>query len=659
MGPITRARRWWQEYTGEEDTPFDGDTPAWLVSLLIHVIVLLSLALVALREPTRSAPAVTIIQPRQVEEQEVLVVPDEMAVSDDPDSTPGADSTADLQVAQALAPTLSEQSVAPVEVDTDMSTEIKVELLDAVPTAQSLDESIVVKGAAGAGATGAAGAVDRLTAEIAASLAQHPTVICWVFDQSVSLAGQRKEIAARLERVFDELGAHRSAGHRPDLKNIVLAFGQKVTAVTRPTEDVDEVVKAIDSIPVDDSGIEMTFTAVRRAAEEARRFRTTTPRRNVMIIVFTDEVGNDQDQADQAAKECRMLGIPVYVVGVPAPFGMKQVKIKFVEFDPKFDQDTQWAVVEQGPETLYPEVVRVHSGRLADEAIDSGFGPFSLSKLCAATGGIYFSVHANRGASGRVNDEQTAAMSSQLRHFFDPEVMRAYQPDYVSAAKSEQLLAASKAKKALVDAARSVEISPMESPTMVFPRKDDAAMAGLLGEAQRAAALVQPRIDALLDSLKAGLGDRDAVKEKRWQAGYDLAFGRVLAVKVRTDAYNSMLAQAKSGMKFKNPKSDTWVLEESTDLSKVGSQTEKSAQQAVALLERVVKEHPGTPWALVASEELRRPLGYVWNEKFTDVNAPKKEGPRGNNNNNAPGARADDKKKMLTGPKQKRPLKNL
>ena len=48
MGPITRAKRWWQEYTGEEDTPFDGDTPAWLVSLLIHVIVLLSLALVAL-----------------------------------------------------------------------------------------------------------------------------------------------------------------------------------------------------------------------------------------------------------------------------------------------------------------------------------------------------------------------------------------------------------------------------------------------------------------------------------------------------------------------------------------------------------------------------------------------------------------------------------
>lgn len=660
MGPIARARRWWQEYTGEEETPLDGDTPAWFVSLLIHVVVLLALALVALREPTRSAPSVTIIQPRQVEEQEVLVAPEEMAVADEAAETPGADSSDAVQVAQALAPTLSEQSVVPVEVDTDVPTDIKVELLDAVPTAQALDEAVIVKGSVGAGVTGASGAVDRLTAEIAASLSQHPTVICWVFDQSVSLAGQRKEIAARLERVFEELGANRVGAKRPDLKNIVLAYGQKVTAVTKPTEDVSEVVKAINSIPVDDSGIEMTFSAVRQAAEAARKFRTSIPRRNVMIIVFTDEVGNDQDQADQAAKDCRMLGIPVYVVGVPAPFGMKQVKIKFVEFDPKFDQDTQWAVVEQGPETLYPEVVRIHSGRLADEAIDSGFGPFSLSKLCAATGGIYFSVHPNRAARGRVTDADTAAMASQLRHFFDADVMRAYAPDYVSAAKIDQLLAANKAKKALVEAAKSVSVNPMEAPTMEFPRKDDAALAGLLGDAQKAAALVQPRIDALVETLKAGLPDREAIKEKRWQAGYDLAFGRVLAVKVRTDAYNSMLAQAKSGMKFKNPKNDTWVLEESNDLTKVGSQTEKTAQQARMLLERVVKDHPGTPWALVAEEELKRPLGYTWNEKFNNINAPQqmRAGNNNNNNNNA-AARADDKKKMIEGPKQKRPLKNI
>ena len=125
---------------------------------------------------------------------------------------------------------------------------------------------------------------------------------------------------------------------------------------------------------------------------------------------------------------------------------------------------------------------------------------------------------------------------------------------------------------------------------------------------------------------------------------------------MRTDAYNAMLAQAKGGMKFKDAKSDTWELKESEDVSQVGSQTEKTAKQALAILERVVQEHPGTPWALLAAEELKRPLGYTWVEKHTGVNDPKKEGGGGGN---TPSARADDKKRMLAAPKPKRPLKNL
>jgi hypothetical protein len=654
-GVLAQTKRWWQEYTGEEETPFDGDSPAWLISLLIHVVVLLSLALVALREPSKSAPAITIIQPQEAVE-EVLEAPREMAVADEQESEAGAVSEeSQMEVAQALAPTLAEQSVVPVEDALDVPSDITLEPLDVIPTADTIDETFVVKGAVGAGATGATGAVDRLTGEIAASLDRHPTVVCWVFDQSVSLAGQRKEIAARLERVFDELGVNRSAAHRPDLKNMVVAFGKTVKLVTKATDDAAAVVKAIESIPVDDSGVEMTFTAIRGAAQEASIFRRA-PRRNVMIVVFTDEVGNDQNEADKTAAFCRTLGIPVYVVGVPAPFGTKDVKFKFVEFDTKYDQDVQWAVVEQGPETLYPEVVHVHSGNLADEAIDSGFGPFSLSKLCAATGGIYFAVHANRGAQGKVTRADTAAMSSQLRYFFDPDVMRNYLPDYRSAATIDKTLSDNRAKKVLVEAARSVEISPMESPTMTFPRKDDGSLALLLSDAQKMAARVQPRIDALSELLKSGLADRDAIKEKRWQAGYDLSLGRVLALKVRTDAYNTMLAQAKSGMKFKDPKNDTWLLEESADLSKAGSQTEKISQQATMLLERVVRDHPGTPWALLAAEELRRPLGYTWVERHTGVNKPKMDGGGGGG---VPGAGVDDKKKMLAAPKPKRPLKNL
>jgi len=414
-------------------------------------------------------------------------------------------------------------------------------------------------------------------------------------------------------------------------------------------------LKAIESIPIDESGAEMTFTAIKRTAEAARIYRTSSPKRNVMIVVFTDEVGNDQDKADDTTKLCAMLGIPVYVVGVPAPFGLAEVRMKYVEFDPKYDQEEQWVVIEQGPETLYPEVVRVRSGRFADDAIDSGFGPFSLSKLCADTGGIYFRVHPNSGARGRVTDAMTAPLSSRLRHFFDPDVMRAYQPDYVSQAKLKEEIASNRAKAALVEAARKTVVEPMESPETVFPRKDEGSLKALLGEAQKAAARLQPKLDVLYELLKSGLPDREKLREKRWQAGYDLALGRVLAVKVRTDAYNLMLAQASLGMNFKNPKSDTWKLEPS-DQVKVGSATEKLATQATELLTRVVNDHEGTPWALLAAEELRTPLGYEWTETFTDTNGVK---PMAGNNANVPNARADDKKKMLGPPKPKRDPKRL
>jgi hypothetical protein len=656
MGMLDTARRRLQEYTGEDETPLDGDTPAWVVSLVIHVVVLLTLAVAGLGGVTRPAAKITVIE-TPIEEQQILEIPREVSLDDVVQEEAGSQSEDSFEVAQSLAPELAVESVVPVEtIDDIVNSDLQVEPLDTLPTGKELSESLVVKGDVGVGEAGAAGAVDRLTLEIAASLEQRPTLVCWVFDQSVSLAGQRQEIASRLERVFDELGVT-SAARSHDLFNLVYAYGQRVTPVVeKPSREVADVVEAIQQIPIDESGVEMTFTAIGTAAEKASRARASgANRRNVMIIAFTDEVGNDEDKADAVAEYCRRQAMRVFVVGVPAPFGRRQVRMKFVEFDPKYAADEQWAVVDQGPESLYPEFVNVRPKHAPDEPIDSGFGPFSLSKLCAETGGIYFAVHANRGARGRVSDAATAPMASGLRYFFEPQVMRDYRPDYLPKAEIDRRLAANKAKRALVEAAKAAEISPMDSPTMRFPREDDGKLALLLGEAQKKAAVLEPKIDRLYGILEAGRADRDKIpaEDKRWRAGYDLALGRVLALKVRTNAYNTMLANAKSGMKFKNPKHDTWLLEPSLDVSQVGSQLERLAKQADELLRRVVADHPGTPWAQMAAEELRIPLGYAWAETYTGVNAPKMAAGNGNPN------RGDDQKKMLAPPKPKRPLKNL
>jgi hypothetical protein len=656
MGMFESARRQLQEYTGEDETPLDGDTPAWAVSLVIHVAVLVSLSFAGLGTVSQAPKPIAVIETPFEEEQEVLEIPREVSLDELVEVDPGSQSDEGFESAESVAQEVAPVSVVAVEMPDLVSDDMTIEPLDVASTGLNYDENLTIKGASGMGETGASGAVDRLTLEIAASLEQRPTVVCWVFDQSVSLAGQRKEIASRLERVFDELGLT-STAQANELFNLVYAYGKQVTPVIdKPTREVSEVVSAITRIPIDDSGIENTFTAIAEAAKKAKQIRLSgAERRNVMIINFTDEAGNDQKYADAVATFCRAQAMRVFVVGVPAPFGQEKVKMKFVEFDPKYAADEQWAWVEQGPESLYPEFVDVRPKNSPDEPIDSGFGPFSLSKLCAETGGIYFAVHANRGARGRVSDAATAAMSSQLRYFFDSKVMRDYRPDYLPQAQVDKMLAANKAKASLVAAAKAAQITPMEAPTMRFPREDDGKLALLLGEAQKKAAVLEPKIDALYGTLAAGVPDRAKIapEEKRWQAGFDLALGRVLAVKVRTNAYNIMLAQAKAGMKFKNPKNDTWILNPSDDVSQVGSQTERLAKQADEVLRRVVAEHPGTPWAQMAAEELRSPLGYSWEETYTGVNAPK---PGNGNGNPNPG---DDKKRMLAPPQPKRKVNNI
>lgn len=641
------------------DSPADRPlVPAWAVSLVLHVGGLLGLALFVF-EPPLPLPERLVLTQDPFEDSVVLEALD-VVVSDERTEEVGAQSERGAEMAEAVAPEIAEVVVASVETVTEQAADIVVQPLDLMPTAKTLTEAIVVKGAvSGVGTAGASGAVDRLAAEINGYLEQRSrkTVVFWLFDQSVSLAAQRKEIASRLERVFDELGVAHGGPKSKRLLNMVVGYGKNVTPVTKePTDDCQSVVEAIRSIEIDESGVENTFTAIGAAAEVGWRYRNATPRQNVLIIAFTDEVGNDEERADQTTAYCQKLGIPVYVVGVPAPFGQRQVKMKFVEPDPDYDQSEQWAVVEQGPETLYPEVVRIRSGRSANDAIDSGFGPFSLNKLCAATGGIYFAVHPNRNASGRVTDRQVAAMASQLRHFFDTDAMQAYRPDYRTKAEIDGLLAGNRAKKALVEAAKNSEINPMETPTMTFPRENDGELARLLGLAQRDAALLLVKVDRIYDTLEKGQPDRPKIEEKRWQAGYDLAMGRILALKVRTDAYNSMLGQAKAGMKFQKPDSDTWQLVPADDVSGVDSRTQKLATQAKEFLQRVVAEHPGTPWALLAAEELQTPIGYRWEERHTGVNAPKMSA---GNNNNVPRAPQDDKKRNLAPPKPKRNLKNV
>ena len=197
----------------------------------------------------------------------------------------------------------------------------------------------------------------------------------------------------------------------------------------------------------------------------------------------------------------------------------------------------------------------------------------------------------------------------------------------------------------MVSASSKSQLDKLENPRTNFVKRDEAEFSTALSEAQQMAARLEPKINALYEELKLGEVDRDKETTPRWQAGYDLAMGRIMAAKVRTEGYNQMLAAAKRGLKFKDEKNNTWTLKPSDEIS-VGSQMVKLADKAKMYLTRVSKDHADTPWAMLADRELKDSLGWKWEESFTPV--PKPNMGAGGGGNPAPGK--NDAKMMLKKP---------
>jgi hypothetical protein len=649
-----------------------NDSQAFFVSLLFHVVLLLALAVVPYVATQDTASLLFKASPVETIEEFTLI--EEVAVSEETSTKVGANSDSTTSgMALSMAPVLADLSELPSPSFEPPTVNATYDLNRRLEKAVGLVRSdTVVKGMTGVGTTGTDGAVDRITFEILRSMEERPTLVVWFFDQSGSLTKRRQEIRDRFDRIYEELGiverSSEESGQRKladePLLTAVFAFGEQVNLLTpKPTADIDEIRSAIDSIELDASGMEFVFSALYKGVEKFKSYRSSKtgrgPGRNVMFIAVTDERGNDVHGLDATIKECTKFAIPVYVIGVPAPFGRDVTYVKYVDPDPQFDQSPQWAEVDQGPESIMPERVRLgyRDDVYTEPVIDSGFGPFALSRLAYETGGIYFTVHPNRQTDRRVRGDEIEPFAANLEYFFDPEVMVKYRPDYVSAEDYMKRVTASPLRQVLARAATLPRVDTLVNPQTRFVKTDEAGFVTTLTQAQQPAARVEPQLDTLAAVLQAGEPHRDNEVSPRWIAGFDLAYGTVLAHRVRTHAYNQMLAKAKRGMNFEKPENNTWILKRDNEIS-VGSKVEKEAERAKQLLTEVAEKHRGTPWGLLASRELETPLGWKWVEEYTDLNPP-----RPNNaaaaNNPTPTPPQDDQARMLAPPPPKRPLPKL
>jgi hypothetical protein len=672
---IRSMRRWWQVKTGKMDTPIDGEIPFWVVSLGFHLVVIIFLARIMM--PEESVKAVNLMIDDAVDQVVEEDIPMEIQFDELLTEEIGADGDDGFETAAAQAPIID--PISEDAIDLEMQLRDVADIVTDNDFIEATAESMAivpVKGSVGNSVKAASGAVDRMTQEILMSMQERETVVVWMFDQSASLMEQREEIVQRFDRIYDELGILQAAGHasfadkKQPLLTQVYAFGSQIKPLLKnPTPSLTTIKEAIQSIERDSTGIENVMETVVIAAKDHASYRridktTGKPKNNVMLIIVSDESGDDKNQVDNAIRICNQHQMPVYVIGVPAPFGRTNTEVKWVDPDPEFDQSTQWALVSQGPESVMPERLRLDStGTFGDlNMIDSGFGPFHLTRLSYETGGIYFAVHPNRNTNRRVKKWETKSYSASLQHFFDPKIMRRYKPDYVTNQTYLARLKANESRSALVKAATFTTTGTLESPVLRFEKLNEAAFVSNVSAAQQTAAIVEPQINRLYEMLKVGEESRPDEVSLRWQAGFDLAMGRAIAAKVRATSYNAMLALIKTKLKFdppknkKTPQNNTWVLVPA-DVVQTGSQDTKLLEKASNYLSRVVEDHPGTPWALLAQRELETPIGWKWEQDYTAPPQPREAGPNNNNNNNA--VPRIPQPRMNAVPKTKRPPPKL
>lgn len=577
------------------------DLPAWGLSLVVNLTILFALSLIVqtVEQAARKLAITSELEEEIMEDQYVFqdTVTDQVGNMGETDAlTPTA------QVATTAGPVNEVKLERKIE-KTLIPT--KLAMLNLPPT-ESLKSELTDKVEVNGGTSehvqgGVAGVMDRITLEMRRSLEEGPTMAVWLFDASGSLNDRRAAIAERFDMVYKQLAKLQAT---EGVYTIVASYGQSAALITpEPIAggDVSKAVEAVGKIAVDNSGKENVFTALNLCIEKFKNFNPHAGRLNKLVFIVTDERGDDFSNLEEVVNKCKQYRFRVFCVGNGSVFGQEKGYVRW-KYEDGFEEDI---AVDQGPETAFPQVLQLPFLNGGDDwrtrkRMSSGFGPYTLTRLCSETGGMYL-----------LTDDA-------LGERFDPAVMRNYAPDYRPIRVIDGEIRKSPAMASLVQAAsytyKKEDSGGMRIPALEFRGYNDNVLREDLTEAQRPVAETVYDLEQLHKILEAGEKGRPALTEARWRASFDLAMGRILAMRVRLEGYNRMLAAMKANPRsFTDAKNNMWRLVPSKEIE-TGPQMKKAGEQSRMYLARVIDEHPGTPWAFMAEKELGMDMGWVWQE---------------------------------------------
>jgi hypothetical protein len=146
---------------------------------------------------------------------------------------------------------------------------------------------------------------------------------------------------------------------------------------------------------------------------------------------------------------------------------------------------------------------------------------------------------------------------------------------------------------------------------------NDAQFKKSIEQKQQQPAKLNQELEEIMEKMEAAEGDREK-DTKRWQAHFDYVFTQMLARRIAIMEYNFVLGNKlrKDSPMVMNPQNNGWLIVPHERLQQKDTREWEKKRQEI--LDRIIKEHPGTPWEIIARRDKSTYLGLTIQEAKVD-----------------------------------------
>ena len=451
-------------------------------------------------------------------------------------------------------------------------------------------------------------ALDQLAREILRHLKEHKLTVVWLFDESTSMQDDQKIILQKFDRVSSELKLNVTPNKKATsaLNHAIIGFGQDIDYVLdKPHDDIDRIGRAIKHLKIDSTGTENTMQAI-RAVVEHYAYVVQKGDRRLLIVLVTDESGDDGTYVEEARQALKKHHVPLYVIGRQSLFGYPYAHHRYV--DP-VTKDVYHPVIRRGPETADLELYQWDGLYDRWDEQPSGFAPYELARLTRDSGGIYFVLPSEEFM--RVRQREQAYSITQLKE---------YLPEYNNRLNYVERRNASSLRKLLHDIV-------LEGKALVYRRDfpiQPTEMVKLAHEEGQKATVKLNELLAIQARLESITKDRDREPERRWQAHFDLMLAQTVAFQVKAYEYRALMAAIANAPPQPKHQPDAdhlviWVVNHSAKPVAPRNDTANKYVEAERLLKEAIVRHKNTPWADLAQDILNRGFSVQFDEEVHNV----------------------------------------